>query len=325
MPKMDNSPLDVADCCCKCEVELDPESKCIQCERCCQCYCIGCANVDEATYKCVVQLRFLHWYCAACEELAVKAVQSDNLIEERCQEILSKVEHRLKSCESILDKKADSAKVNHLVDKVNNLEKTVEDLVAKNKELTKKLNLVRFEPFERAKRAKNVVIRGIPESGSVEQDKIVVSMALAEVGCADVEPIEVSRIGESITDNQNVTASSASAANHKHSNVSRPIRCALTSLEDKSKVLQNAKKIRHSKLDYYDSKKVFIVPDRTALQRADDLELRNKLKLKREQFPNKHFVINRRNVVEVDPRTRPQDIPQRFTRLGSRTYWSQHN
>ena len=137
MPKMDNSPLDVADCCCKCKVELDPESKCIQCERCCQYYCIGCANVDEATYKCVVQDRFLHWYCVACEELAVKAVQSDNLIEERCQEILSKVEHRLKSCESILDKKADSAKVNHLVDKVNNLEKTVEDLVAENKELTK--------------------------------------------------------------------------------------------------------------------------------------------------------------------------------------------
>ena len=69
--------------CKTCKVRLyNIISKGIQCERCSEWYCIACACLSDEDYEYFGRKRACaHWYCFDCEEAAVKAVTSDQLIE----------------------------------------------------------------------------------------------------------------------------------------------------------------------------------------------------------------------------------------------------
>merc|ERR1712208_147602 len=78
----------------------------------------------------------------------------------------------------------------------------------------------------------------------------------------------------------------------------RPIRLVLPDTEHKFKILKNAKKIRNSSTDKFHCKKVFFIPDQTALEREDDVELIKKLEIMKNRHQGKHFIIKGKKIIE---------------------------
>ena len=98
-----------------CGKNLDTEElKCIECERCCRWHCTACAGMSDDVHAFMASNKTIHWFCAGCEEAALKAAQSDKLIEERCKEFLGKFENRIDDLEKKVDSKADKSEVDTL-------------------------------------------------------------------------------------------------------------------------------------------------------------------------------------------------------------------
>ena len=207
------------------------------------------------------------------------------------------MEERISSCEIKISEKADKVDLVQLTSKIKNLENKLGEYSNQLLKLNHKIDLTRFEPYEKAKRVTNIVIRGIPETGSVEEDRLRVSLALAEVGCAEVLPTDVTRLGELSSETSYTSLKTDSTQGNLP--YYRPIRCTLNSRQERNKVLKNGKNIRQSKLEDFDVKKVFFVPDQTPLERADDKALRDLLKSKRENYPDKKFMIKNKQVMEI--------------------------
>ena len=93
----------------------------------------------------------------------------------------------------------------------------------------------------------------------------------------------------------------------------RPLRIKLEDVESKKQVLINAPKIRVDRpiaevtaenmdiVNMVDSKAIFIVPDKTKMEREVDLQLRNSLTAKRQDFPQDKWKIRRGKIVQVKP------------------------
>ena len=184
------------DSCTSCEIHLPDNSKCMQCERCIKWFCLKCARLPDEAYAFMVSNASVHWFCPGCEESALKAAQTDKLIEERCQEFLGKFESRLKDVEESLETKVSKPDFDSLKSEMKIKDDRINCLMLDIQTLNKRIDLVRFEPIEKSKRVNNIVIRGLPETGNPDQDKAAVSIALAEIECADVIPSNISRLGQ---------------------------------------------------------------------------------------------------------------------------------
>ena len=69
-------------------------------------------------------------------------------------------------------------------------------------------------------------------------------------------------------------------------------------------VLKNASKIRdegNAEVESFDNKSIFIVPDKTKMERESDLQLRTQLSKKREDFPQEKWKIRHGKIVKVVP------------------------
>ena len=240
--------------CYKCdEILILDSSKYISCERCFNSECIDCADIDVDTFDYINTRKHIHFYCDDCEAAAMKAVQTDNLIEVRCKEILSRFEERLTTCENKLENKAEKMYVENLEQRIISLESKLANHVVEISKLEKKVELVRFEPYEKEKRAKNVIFHGIPETGIVERDRFIISSALADLGCQNISPEEVTRLGDH-TKKAQVDVHETFSAKSQDQKV-RPIRISLKSKSDKSDILRNSKNIRKSRSKFFDPKK----------------------------------------------------------------------
>ena len=289
-----------------CQKNLTEASHAIKCEHCTKWICQSCANLDNDEYRFLTNRPQFHWYCTPCESDAIQAVQNDALIEERCQEFLSKYEKRLDDIEEKMDTKADKSTVDSLNTTVQVLNDQVKYLATDISRLNQKIESVRFEPAEKAKRKNNIVIRGYPESENLTDTERVKEI-LDKIGCGTITPTEITRLGRRHTNrNQwppsdrthsqgesaaediltpNTPDEEQAGANGVQTLPSRPIRCTLASVDIKSKVLRAAKNIRQTTSLNYNQTRIFIVPDQTYLERQDDLELRKKLKAKRDASP----------------------------------------
>ena len=139
---------------------------------------------------------------------------------------------------------------------------------------------------------------------------------LQAIGCEDDIPtvIHFDRLGKKInetdTDNEipsneveaenNVEVDEEDITRRPHC---RPLRIKLENIEAKKNILKNAPKIReetnevHSNL--FNRKSIFIVPDKTKMEREADLKLRQELKVKRRDFPQERWKIRRGKVIKV--------------------------
>ena len=313
---------------CKADLE-QTQIKCIECERCLVWFCINCAVLtdDEHAFFTSKTAR-AHWYCTECEAPAVKSVTNDQQIEEKCNQFLGKFETRLDKCEGDIATKADKSDLDTLATANKKLEEKIVGLQRDISTLGSKLNLVRFEPYEKEKRKSNIVIRGLPETGSETEDRDLVKFALSEINCETIIPAEVSRLGKmpakpSTEENANAPgdqAIAAAPAGRGGTRVpSRPVRCVLLNSDEKKQILQNGKQVRNSVTIRYDPKKVFFIPDQTKLEREDDWILREKLRKSRAENPDKHYIIKGKKVVERDAEGALTGSP---TRRRSTTYYA---
>lgn len=285
--------------CSSCVKQLPKGVDAVGCERCQQWICRECAGLSVNEYQFISDRRDLHWYCNGCQAAALQAVKNDAIIEERCKEIMAKCDARLDEFEEKLLTKADKPVVDQIDSRTIALENKISSLALDVTNLSKKLDMVRFEPFEKDKRKNNVVVRGAPEGSHPDID--IVKRILSDIGCEDVEIVEISRLGRhrnapvNPSNNQNGSQDNSAPVRDP---IARPIRVALRNPETKGKVLKNASKIRRSRsTDLFNPKKIFLVPDQTALERRDDIDLRRKLQEKREAEPEREFIIRKRKII----------------------------
>ena len=259
--------------CSKCHNDSD---KWISCERCLMWFCLNCAELSEEEHAFFTRRQArAHWYCNDCEAQAVKAVSTDQAIEERCKEFLGEFQTRLESVENKLNDKADKAVTDSIITQNKVLEDKIVGLQNDISNLGKQIKLARFEPFEKEKRKNNIVIRGLPETGNLVEDQDLVRFTLNEIDCSHIIPTNIQRLGKIPETDASDGAQARPPA--------RPIRCILLNSDQKSTILKNAKKVRNSDTTRFDNKRVFIIPDQTALEREDDIELRKKTGLVEEK------------------------------------------
>ena len=330
------------DCICtKCKTIISDEDDSLMCERCAGWDCIKCTGLSKPVYDEMKINNCMHYFCQACQAPAMKAWKADAEIEKICNGYFKKHDERLKKVEESVQVKADKTELDVTKTKVTTLEADLAGLKKDISVLNHRINLVRFEPHEKIKRKNNVVFRGLPESEEStdeNSDDLLAKHVLDEIGCSDIIPLETTRLGKKITATD--TGASADSVNRNPGPgaelgqengdgvvtprvIARPLRVCLNSSEDKSKVLKNGKLIRHSKTNQLDPKRVFIVPDQTALEREDDKVLRTKLQAKREAHPNNTFIIRSRQIQETDPATGAIIQPQRGVQSVSKIFWSQ--
>ena len=277
----------------------------------------------------------IHWFCTKCETAALTDVSTGIQIEEKVKAYMSKFDDRLSKCETDILAKADKTDLDELSAKNKTLESKVTALQNDISKLESKIQLVRFEPAEKLKRKNNIVIRGLPETYDQTQDNDLVRFALSEIDCSDIIPIEISRLGKKpatqtatnneqtqngVSPNQNQPPSTDTVNGPELTRPpARPVRCILLSSDQKSKILQNGKKIRNSVTIRYDPKKVFFIPDQTQLERDDDIKLRKKLKEMRDRSPTKQYSIKGKKIIShTEESARPNSPNTR----GTRTFWS---
>ena len=161
----------------------------------------------------------------------------------------------------------------------------------------------KYEDEERMKREKNIIIRGIPEDDQID-NKEIVEYILRTIECnAEIPKVMyVDRLGAKKSSN------AQSEGDRQHH---RPIRIKFEDLDAKKKVMKNGPKIRAEQSDQrdediaiinmIDSKQIFILPDKTKMEREADVELRKSLESKRKDFPQEKWKIRHGKIVKVVP------------------------
>ena len=175
--------------------------------------------------------------------------------------------------EDILSRKLDPMmrKLESITDIVGNLKARVDRLQEEYTELRKVNTFDREElcreASERLYRRKYLIISGIPEqdSGSAterkEADREAIMALAAAVGVDDLEPTEVSRIGQT------------------RSSKPRLLRFKCSDSDDRSTLLRKSKELKNC-IEY---RETYINPDQTKMQREHGKAMRAELKSRREK------------------------------------------
>ena len=98
-----------------CKGKFDDENdKLLQCERCMLTFCCSCLSMNDSDYSFLKDHPDFHWFCSECQAPALKSVQTDREIEERCREFLEKYDKKLEDIDKKLDQKAEKATVDNI-------------------------------------------------------------------------------------------------------------------------------------------------------------------------------------------------------------------
>eukprot|EP00794_Sanderia_malayensis_P010395 gene10395-11479_t len=111
---------------------IDEDDELLECERCQEWICRECAGLSVQQYSLIneagIGLHF-HWYCHTCKDAALKAVRTDNDIEEWCKnfmesfgkEIREEMKEEVKAVKLSLEKKIKDEidTVNQRIDSIN--------------------------------------------------------------------------------------------------------------------------------------------------------------------------------------------------------------
>ena len=143
----------------------------IACERCEGWTCQACLGITDEVYNLMTSsLPSFHHFCSECEAPALDAALTDADIEEKCKLYCSKMEERILSLEVNMSEKAT---VDSLGARVIKMEEDMSRLAKDISSTNSKFKLVNDEAAEKAKRIKNIVIRGVNESTEYSDADIV--------------------------------------------------------------------------------------------------------------------------------------------------------
>ncbi len=305
----------------------DDSDQMLSCDRCNSWTCRECANVPENLYEFLTNRDDFPYFCEDCKLLAMTAVHTDADIEEKCKKYCSGVENRLQSIEENMASKAEKSVVDNLAARVISIEQKINSVAQDISKVNSNISLVRSEPEEKARRVKNVIIRGLPETDTTV-DSDLVKAILTNLDCDEaISHIDdIKRLGAKPSNtaqtantgqtqpsdtgdgNQSQPSQTPQGASQTpqgapqgtaHKPRPRPLRIIFKSEDTKKKVLKNATKIRGTQSELYNNKEIFIVPDQTKMERDQDLALRRQLKNERTKDPNGRYIIRRGKVIKL--------------------------
>ena len=73
----------------------------IECERCENWYCSNCCALSDQDFQLFRSVTAAHWFCHACEQKAIEAIKTDQIVEERCKKFFSETRDRLSKLEDM--------------------------------------------------------------------------------------------------------------------------------------------------------------------------------------------------------------------------------
>ena len=258
-----------------CQGKFENENdKLLQCERCMLTFCCSCLGMSNTDYSFLKDHPDFHWFCSSCQAPALKSVQTDREIEERCKEFLEKYDKKLEEIDKKLDEKAEKATVDNISANLKASDTKVEGLAKDITDLADKIDLLKTEHDEIKKREKNLIIKGIPEveeETATEQAQALFDLMELDVNIKSAFRLKVA---DSVKNS------------HPNSDITRSIKVVMSSVSDMKAVLRKAKSIKDIETDQFDASKVFVTPDLTKLQREQDFKNRQELKRRRNVNPN---------------------------------------
>ena len=99
---------------------------------------------------------------------AISAIAVDVDIKQRCSAFLEKLKYRLELVENQMETRADKVMVDKLAVETGSLEDKVANLAMDMSKINKTIDMVRDKSIEKSKRAKKIVVRGLPENNEKE-------------------------------------------------------------------------------------------------------------------------------------------------------------
>jgi len=270
----------------------------VECEICEKWFHGKCEDITQVTYEVIQQNAALHWYCRGCNNGIVntwrKIKERQDLLEDDLMQVKQEMKGlkgevgKMRKLEEELEK--ERGKVSQLEKKMSALEERENEITEKSvKELrqsfaqivseqeedrVKEAKIPRvddkhiqekmMEMMEREKRKQNLVLIGVTESASVEEEnEKVAKIVEALIQEATVKYEFVGRIGRKDTEARPQGAKIRS----------RPVRISIEEISDRRRLLARGKSLKLTEF-----REVFIVPDLTKLQQEEDKKLRDKLK-----------------------------------------------
>lgn len=309
-----------------CKKEFSDDSdKLVVCERCEMKVCLACTNgtVTDADYELLSRPDCsLHWFCALCDQSAMSAVKSDNLIETKCRQYSENMKNELKAelqkqlglfsnrLDEMEKKMSDFQKnvpesqeavkeqYSEIVKKVAQFEKNLEAVDKSDRTKTEnETHVIRDsaqEIDERSRRKNNLIWFGIPEDNSEQaEDRI------------KADKTKVDDILKSVFDVKDSGAvAKARRLGAKKGGTPRPLLTTMDSSDRVSEVLKNARQLGHQENTQY--KNVAVKKDQTPLEREEHRRLVMLRNSKREESQQKGtqevWVIRKGKIVDISKR-----------------------
>ena len=265
-----------------CNAECTDTVKAVDCDYCNIWFHIACVDIDDETYKMLMKTGSpLKWFCKDCDSRIEELFEKSKSLEKQTkvlQESMERVEKRLENVE---------AKVTGTV----------------HKEINTAIN----ERADIERRKMNLVIYNLPEEpkdtdsawdtpAEVENDIQYISsiiekelrVTMSEKGTAKL--INARRLGKKKTN------SDSGKDNGKTKINPRPLKITFSDLTTKREVLKRSKDLRNS--DDTICRRIFVNPDLTEAQRANDKKLREEM-WKIRETEQKNVIIRKGEIVEV--------------------------
>ena len=269
------------DICTKCSKLVADCDKGLQCELCQQWFHAPCVNITAKNYELIGKIRNVHWFCDLCDV--------GNLIGELADFRDFRTQHA-KLSEDIVAINTKLEKTDNAIKQMNNsLQTSMEECIQShvNTAIKEELNIER--------RKMNVCVFGFSGAHGVDDETSFKEL------CTSVLQIPQNDVGRGII--RTTRLGRPTAGNQKP----LPLLIQLSSLDFKHDILKNAKKLKY--LHQENNLKVFIAPDLTPQQQAQQRELRVELKQRKDNgedvFIKQGKIVNRSNADLMQPRASP--------------------
>lgn len=271
--------------CGDCNKDVVKDDKALQCSICDNWYHVKCQRVCLADYDLLQKTDdSVQWYCKCCKVSSQKIYKMVTLMHKRQDQL----EEELKILSSNVSKC--NEKMDNQGSVVTSIQKEVEEMREQMPDLIcKTVSSIIDDKSEEEKRECNLILFNVPEHDSEvnasEKDLAFVHEVLNE-------SLGLSETPVTIQDMQRLGAKPKRGATN-----SRLLRLTIKDRNMRGSVLRNAYKLKSAKVESH--KRLGIGRDMTKKQRDLNRVLRQELDKKRNDFPDKRWVIRREKVIEL--------------------------
>ena len=283
------------------QVLTDENTKIICCDRCEYWYCIKCANIPEAGYAFLASqdAEAVAWYCRPCKLPAKTTVLEEKSIEDKCKEYMERINQRMETIESSIQRKAEKTTVEEVQKKIEDIEKKIK-IIEEGKEgrkswadimetpekktveeaIEKQLRDRENEEKDRQNRKNNIIIFGLPESKATENEQrkdedikriVGLSKTICQVNITEEAISRAIRLGK------------------LNEEKDRPLLITLKEEEKKRQLFQNLNKIRDAGEPF---NKVIITHDLTKKQKDELKQLVEQAKEKEKEDQSGEYMYH---------------------------------